>query len=116
MLLVRAVSICHMPGARTRLRPALPQAPLAGMVNAAALIQWLGVWPPGGITDTPGTRFGRCGEVVLPSGREDALREIVTFTGTPVRAVPIPLSSHPPNTFPTKPFPLRYFLPGPQGN
>src|ERR1700730_5848023 len=91
-----------MPGARTRVRPAFPHVPSAGTANAAGLIHKPGVWPAGGISETPGARFGRCGEVELPSGSEAALRDTVTVRGRPVRAVPIPLRSQPPIIFPPR--------------
>src|SRR5262245_15403422 len=51
-------SSCQEPGARARLRPALPHLPLAGIANAAKLIQRSGLAPPGGVRETPGTTSG----------------------------------------------------------
>src|SRR5215831_12471068 len=90
MLLAIAVSIWKRPGARIRALPALPQVFLAGMEKAAGLIQLVIVCPPSGITDTPGTRFGRW-PAALPSGRSVVLRETVTVRGSPVRAEATPL-------------------------
>src|SRR5579863_7981022 len=45
--LERAESTCQKSGPRTRLRPALPHVPSAGVVNAAALIQLLMFWLAG---------------------------------------------------------------------
>src|SRR5215467_9220117 len=91
-LLAIAVSIWNRPGARMRALPALPQVPLAGMEKAAGLIQLVIVCPPAGITDTPGTRFGRW-PALLPSGMSVVFRETVTVNGSPVRAEATPLSA-----------------------
>src|SRR5664279_2306406 len=85
-----AVSIWKRPGARTSARPALPHVPLAGIENAAGLIQALMVCPPAGISDTPGTRFGRW-PALLPSGMSVVLRVTVTVSGSPERIEPTPL-------------------------
>ena len=71
-------SICHAPGARSRLRGAFPQVPEAGVANAAGLIQAPIDCPPGGVNETPGTRSGRW-LFVLPSGVSAELRSIVTL-------------------------------------
>src|SRR5215475_1619230 len=86
-----AVSIWNRPGARIRALPALPQVPLAGVEKAAGLIQLVIVCPPSGITETPGTRFGRS-PAALPSGKSVVLRETVTVRGSPVRAAATPLT------------------------
>src|SRR5215468_12752806 len=90
-VLAIAVSIWKSPGARMRALPALPQVPLTGVEKAAGLIQFVIVCPPAGITDTPGTRLGRC-PALLPSGKSVVLRETVTVKGSPVRAEATPLS------------------------
>src|SRR6516164_1525048 len=90
-LLAIAVSTWNKPGARMRALPAFPQVPLAGVEKAAGLIQFVIVCPPVGITDTPGTRFGRS-PALLPSGKSVVLRERVTVRGSPVRAAATPLT------------------------
>src|SRR5215471_18320379 len=89
-LLAIAVSIWNRPGARMRALPALAQVFLAGVEKAAGLIQFVIVCPAAGITETPGTRFGRW-PALLPSGRSVVLRETVTVRGSPVRAEATPL-------------------------
>src|SRR5215467_4241229 len=89
-LLAIAVSIWNKPGARIKALPALPQVPLAGVEKAAGLIQLVIVCPPSGITETPGTRFGRW-PALLPSGKSVVLRDTVTVSGSPVRAEATPL-------------------------
>ena len=74
--LVSATSICHVLGARTRPRPALPKrsrlplASVGGDWNAAGLIQLLAFWFVG-TTDAPDTKSGRWLLLSLPSGRKD---------------------------------------------
>src|SRR5262245_1393236 len=89
-LLAIAVSTWNKPGARMRALPAVPQVPLAGIEKAAGLTQLVIVCPPVGITDKPGTRFGRW-PALLPSGMSVVLRETVTVRGSPVRAEATPL-------------------------
>src|SRR5215471_402675 len=90
LLLSIAVSTWNRPGARTSALPAFPQVPLAGVEKAAGLIQLVIVCPLAGISETPGTRFGRW-PAALPSGRSVVLRETVTVRGSPVRAAATPL-------------------------
>src|SRR5215813_12353312 len=78
------------------LRPAFPDTPRCGTRNAAGLIQ-PEAFCSGNISETPGTRSGRC-EVLSPLGTSAAARLIVTFTGLPVRAVAIQLRDQPPIT------------------
>src|SRR3974390_2343879 len=84
MLRAIAVSIWKRPGARTRALPALSHVPLAGVEKAAGLIQPLMVCPPGGISGTPGTGFGRW-FAFWPSGMSVVLRETVSVKGSPLR-------------------------------
>src|ERR1019366_1328986 len=55
----RPRSTCEIPAARNAFRPRFPKVPLAGTAKAAGLIHSFGVEPPGGVSDTPGTRLGR---------------------------------------------------------
>src|SRR5580704_15980720 len=90
ILLDIAVSICNRPGPLAISVPAVPQVSIAGTEKAFGLIHWLIVCPPGGMSDTPGTRFGRC-SVLLPSAIAVVARETVTFRGSPVRIEATPL-------------------------
>jgi hypothetical protein len=49
----------HLPCARATFRGVLPNVPFAGAANAAGLIHSVKVAPPGGVSETPGTRSGR---------------------------------------------------------
>ena len=91
IVLAIAVSIWNRCGPRAMFRPALPQIPLAGIEKAAGFIHSLMVWPPGGISDTPGTRSGRW-LALLPSSMSVVLRETVTFKGSPLRIEATPLT------------------------
>src|ERR1017187_3397810 len=100
--LASATSTCPNFGPRARLRPAFPQVPLAGTLNASGLIQLLMVWFAGTM-ETPLTVFGRVTVapallvvVVRPSGTEEAARTSVTSTGLPERAYAVPASCQPP--------------------
>src|SRR5689334_19492313 len=103
-----------MPGPRAMSRPAFPNVPGAGKRNAAGLIHWSGVGPPGGISETPGTRSGRS-LTVYPYGTAVAERLIITLTGSALRAVPMPLRDQPPNTDRARPRRARYARPAPNG-
>src|SRR5262249_54770676 len=77
-------SICRMPGPLTRFLPAFPKVPAAGTAKAAGLIHSAVVDPPGGVSDTPGTRSGRW-LWGLPVGTAEAGLATVTLTGSPGR-------------------------------
>src|SRR5215469_9238581 len=76
-------SSCQRLGPKKMSRPALPQVPAAGTVNAAKLIQLAVVEPPTGVKETPGTKSGRW-LLVLPSGTELADRLTRMLMGKPV--------------------------------
>src|SRR5215469_10519877 len=117
MLLIKAASACHKPGARTRLRPAFPNVPAAGVANAAGLIQCPGVCPSGGVNETPGTRSGRSDpDTLYWSGTTEFERLITTFTGRPLRTVATPLNCQPPRIARPTPGFARCRFPAPNGN
>src|SRR4029077_15487646 len=112
MSLSTPISICHTPGPRNTLRGAFPYVPGAGTANAAGLIHWLIVEPPGGVSEIPGTRFGRW-SLVLPCGTEEADRSTVTFTGNAVRTRNREVSCQEPAIRLQMPGWFKYRLPGP---
>src|SRR5450755_1310835 len=58
------------------------------------LIQLLGVEPPAGVSDTPGTRLGRVEPLIAKfPGTALLRRSMVMLTGKPVCAVPIAVTS-----------------------
>src|ERR1035438_8060686 len=110
----RPRSSCDIPGARNAFRPKLPNVPAAGTENAAGLIQLLGVEPPAGVSDTPGTRLGRVEPLIAKfPGTALLRRSMVMLTGKPVCAVPIAVTSKLPRIDRQMPGDFRNRLPAP---